>query len=490
MLDGRSGLLGRLARGGAWLSSGTIIEQGLRFARNMILARILLPEEFGLMAIILSVISVFNVLTAIGLKEAVIQNPRAEERVFLNGVWWLGLARSVLLYIVALFLTPWITDFYDAPPLQAMLPIAFISVLAQGLFSPIAYLELKHLHYRRWVFIQNGGALLGIITTIILALALKDVWALVLGYVTESVTRTAFSHLFCCFHPGIRMESTALSSLLAFSSGIFGLPLLLMIYTEASVFALGKMLPKCEVGTYALVLSLARIPSMVAGMLVDLMTPAFSILQREPRRIRHTFLGATTVVLYVGLPTLTLIAAYGDTILDFVYGKKYAASYLLFVMLFCNELLFAMAIPIASAFIAVGKPTYLRRFSLVRALLMLALLYPAINSLGVYGAALAPLIAMLVAFILYFRLLRSIMNLRISQYLQVVLRCTVVAIPFAALLALTLPLKSMIRWRPASALLVGICVLAYGGILIFAFWHIRCRRYFLPFGSQTSSADM
>src|SRR5436190_5711916 len=107
----------KIFRGGAWLGAGSAGEYGLRFARNMILARILAKEAFGLMAIVISVCSLFQVLTGLWIKESVVQNPRGGERTFLNGVWFLAVSRALVLMVGAYFLAPWIAQFYEAPKL-------------------------------------------------------------------------------------------------------------------------------------------------------------------------------------------------------------------------------------------------------------------------------------------------------------------------------------------------------------------------------------
>jgi O-antigen/teichoic acid export membrane protein len=107
-LRNHPGLFGRMARGGAWLGLGSAGENALRFVRNMVLARLLAPEAFGVMAIVLSICSLFQVLTGLGIKESIVQNPRGAERSFLNGAWWISVVRGLLLYAVAFVASPWI----------------------------------------------------------------------------------------------------------------------------------------------------------------------------------------------------------------------------------------------------------------------------------------------------------------------------------------------------------------------------------------------
>src|SRR4051812_38749859 len=172
-LKGNSGTA-RIFRGGAWLGVGSVGEYGLRFARNMILARILAKEAFGLMAIVLSVCSLFQVLTGLWIKESVVQNPRGAEKTFLNGIWFLAIGLAAVLMVAAYFLAPWIAQFYEAESLVDLIRVAFLSVLFLGAMSPRAYVAIKQMEYRKWVIVQQGGGILGVATTIVLAFSMKS----------------------------------------------------------------------------------------------------------------------------------------------------------------------------------------------------------------------------------------------------------------------------------------------------------------------------
>ena len=87
-LHGNS-LKARSARGAVVLGSGSVAERGLRFVRNMILARLLAPEELGLMALIIAATVILDAFTEVGIKQSVIQNKNGAKREYLNVAWWI-----------------------------------------------------------------------------------------------------------------------------------------------------------------------------------------------------------------------------------------------------------------------------------------------------------------------------------------------------------------------------------------------------------------
>lgn len=475
-------MLARLFRGGTWLGIGSVSEQGSRFVRNMILTRLLAPDVFGVMAIVLSIVSLSQVITGIGIKEGVIQNPRGTERTFLNGAWWLAIGRAFLLYLAVFFAAPFIASFYDKPLLTPLLRVAFLAVVAQGAMSPGAFVALKKMQYRPWVALFNGGAIIGVVTTIAVSFWLRSVWALVIGFIVEGISKLVLSFVVCPFRPGLTFHRQHLRELLKFARGIFGLPVLMLVYTQGSIFVLGKMCSKEELGLFAMVLTLARTPTMLGGMLVDLLMPTFSEIQSDSRRINRGLLKISFAILLAGVPVIALLAWQGSTVLSVIYGPQYAVGRWIFAILFANELLTTNNIPFASVFMAVGRPELLRKFSLIRAVLVIGALYPAIKLFGLLGGAIAPLFAMVAAYGLQLAEMRKLTGLDIPQYVRMAGRCLAAALPLVLVWLLfhfcLPPLSSL----ASLVALMAVTVFVYTAAAYVIFRHAPFRFFFWPFG--------
>src|ERR1035437_9748261 len=126
------GLRAKAMRGGTWLGAGGITEQASRFARNMILTRLLAPSAFGAMAIVMSSSAIVGSLTEVGLKAAVIQNSRGGEKAYLDAGWWMAMGRAISTYVIIFALAPWVAHFYGNAELSALLRMALLSVLFEG----------------------------------------------------------------------------------------------------------------------------------------------------------------------------------------------------------------------------------------------------------------------------------------------------------------------------------------------------------------------
>ena len=133
-LNGQA-LFDRALRGSAITALGYVASQGLRLASNLILARLLFPEAFGLMALVTVVLVGLAMFSDVGIGPAISRSPRGDDPAFLNTAWTMHVIRGVMLWLTALALAWPLAWFYEAPDLRNLLPVAGISLLIAG-FNP------------------------------------------------------------------------------------------------------------------------------------------------------------------------------------------------------------------------------------------------------------------------------------------------------------------------------------------------------------------
>ncbi len=241
-------LRAKAMRGGAWLGAGSVTEQAVRFARNMILTRLLAPSAFGAMAIVMSSSAIVGALTEVGVKQAVIQNPKGGEKAYLNAGWWMGMWRAIGVYVIIFAMAPWVARFYGIAELSALLRVALLSTLFDGAMSPRSILAQKEMKFGRWMAISNGGGICGVILTVVLSFVIRDVWALAIGFCSENVFRCLLSYILYPGLPSLRWERHAVRDLYTFSKQAFGLSFLNLIFSRTDIFVLGKLYSTTDIG--------------------------------------------------------------------------------------------------------------------------------------------------------------------------------------------------------------------------------------------------
>ena len=320
-------LRAKATRGAALQGGASVAEQASRFARNMLLVRLLVPSAFGTMALVMSSSAIVNSLTDVGLRVSVIQNPRGREPAYLNAAWWLAMGRSFAIYAVIFVLAPWAARFYGNPDLSALLRVALLSVLLEGAMSPRSILPQKDMKYERWIAISNGGALCGVILTVILSFVLRDVWALAIGFCSENVFRCVLSYIVCPGLPSLGWNRDAARDLLKYSKGAYGLSFLNLIFTRTDIFVLGKLYSPTALGLYSMAVYLVQTPTgFIQNMVASTLVPAIAHVQDDHPRVNRILIEVTTWLVMLGLPVAVVIWLYAPALLRVIYGSRYLTS--------------------------------------------------------------------------------------------------------------------------------------------------------------------
>ena len=291
------------------LSAGTAIDRGIRFVVNMLLARLLAPEQFGLMALVLAAIGLFETLTEVGVRQSVIQNKKGDTAEFLNVAWWFSGIRGVMLYFAGVVAAPWVANFYGEPALTPLLRIAFLTMLLNGFTNPALYVLEKKLKFGRYVWIVQGSALAGTGLCLGMAMWVPSVWALVAGVVAQAFLRFLGSFLFCRFHLSLHFDRQSWNELFRFSQGMVGLPILTYLFVQADILFLGRMVDKELLGLYSMALTLAAAPQMLfASIAGPMILPVLSEVQDSLEQLRRRLLQMTRLLFLFGLPMMTCLA--------------------------------------------------------------------------------------------------------------------------------------------------------------------------------------
>ncbi|MFZ5519443.1 MAG: oligosaccharide flippase family protein [Candidatus Zhuqueibacterota bacterium] len=423
------GLKSKVVRGSFWLGSANSLEQGLRLVRNMILARILAPDVFGLMAIVMAINVFFESFTEIGIKQAIIQSPQGEQNSYLNSGWWVSVARSASLYFIAFIFAPLLSDFYNLPDLIILIRVAFISILFKGFMSPSSFVTIKNMNFIKWVKIFNVGSYIGILTSVVLSLIIRNIWALVIGLNVEWLARLILSYLYAPFSPQFKIDKNAFRNLIKYSKGMFGLPILTFIFMRADIFVIGKLCPASDLGMYSLVVSLATIPFQMATKLIsDVTMPAFSTIQTDRTRLRKTFIKVSSKLSIVTIPFLLFSILYSRDLLFVIYGQKYMAISIPFCILMGTSVIRLISTPIAGLYLAIGQPHLHRYFTAIRAFLIILFIYPSIKFFGLIGAASAGFLSMSIGYIFQVGRLSKIIDLNKYSYFKIFVNAIMVSV--------------------------------------------------------------
>jgi O-antigen/teichoic acid export membrane protein len=448
-----SSLKDRCVRSSIVLGGGVFIARFLGFGSKIVLTRLLAPKEMGLMVMILGLTALFEVLTEVGIKQSVIQHKNGAEPEYLNMAWWFQSMRATGLYAVAFIAAPWLCEFYfrsrpevlsrySMVELITLVRVAFLSILFNGFISPRAHILEKNFSFGRAVVITHGSSILGTIVTIILAFAIRNVWAIVIGFAATGFARCLMSYALCPFVPKFAYHKESFQGLFHFAKGMFGLPVLAYIAFNIDVLVAGKLVLTSLVGLYGMAMTLALAPlDLFSGIISPVLLPAFAEKQDDGKALCKAVLQITKYTALFVIPPTALAVICSGTVLTIVYGAEYSTVTVPFCLLCIYVVLLIQGNIFTSVFFGIGQPAKNRAFVGLRALVLAALIYPGIKFFGLTGAAAVVVLASFAAMCLQLTVIRKTIGLNIFDYATSWLPGLVLAVPILVTIVVVQRLK-------------------------------------------------
>lgn len=302
----------RAARGAAWTFGLRTFETSLAVVRTLILARFLVPQEFGLFAILLIAVSALDLLNLGGLRAALLQKAE-ESRRDLDTVWSVLLLQNCAKAGLLVLLADPIARFFDAPAAASLIRAYSIVLLLEALLSiGTIHLEKRLLLHKQLAFVVSG-AVVDFIVSIGVAATLRTAWALVAGAIVGRAARLLASYMLQEFRPRFRIKWQNLRQLFAFSGSMYVSSVLWFFLLQGDSLFTGRILGVTALGIYWVASSVASVTRTEVGVFLQrVVFPSLTNLQSDEGELRRGYLrllrGTALCVLPIGIGAAVLAA--------------------------------------------------------------------------------------------------------------------------------------------------------------------------------------
>lgn len=313
-------------RSATWTVGGRFLAQGLRLLSNIILARLLFPEAFGLMAIVAVFIYGLNMFSDLGIGPSIVHNRRGEEASFRNTAWTLQIVRGAIISLGAVILAWPVAKIYEQPELTGLLSAAGFGAFIQGFQSTAMYTQQRRVELGPVVRIEIATQVVTLLVMVAWALVSPSVWALVAGSLVGATTSAVLSHVYLPRFPHrLQWDPESARAVYRFGSWIFLSSILTFIGVQGDRLFLGYYLNMAMLGVYSVATRFTDALTMVQNRLThSVFFPVFSETARsEPERLvqRYYKIRRYTDLLFVTVAGL--LATTGHVLIELLYDERY-----------------------------------------------------------------------------------------------------------------------------------------------------------------------
>lgn len=362
----------KVATASSWVIVGHFISQLIRLGGNLVLTRLLVPEMFGVMALVSVLITGVTMLSDIGLGQSIIQNKRGSEPDFLNTAWTLQIIRGFLLWLIICFFAGvlWVGNHwgylshaqaYAHPLLPWLIITAGFAAVVSGFNSTKVFQAKRELALGKIEMIHIIVQLISLLTIITLAYHYKTIWSIVAGSIVGSVINMFFSHKYL---PGIKnkihWDKSAVHELFHFGKWIFLSTAVGFIANQGDRLILGGLLTPEMLGIYSIAFMLANLPSSIVSQLSHkVLFPNFSKINRDtPKQLKASLSKSKRWLSLLVMPITGVIMSWSQFIIDFMYDDRYSEAGWMMELLLLRVATACLLIPNALVLMAKGLPKY------------------------------------------------------------------------------------------------------------------------------------
>jgi O-antigen/teichoic acid export membrane protein len=307
----------------SWSTLSKLSRQGIQLIFIFILARLLTPAEYGIMAMVMSFSMLAEILRDMGTGAAIIQKTDTSEDLF-NTAFCFNIIVGILVYIAFYFTAPLIAAFFKQPSLVPLLrTFALIYIIGSMNIVQEAILQ-KNLEFRRLFFIDVISVTVSGVAAIFMAINNWGVWSLVYQHILMIVIATIVLWATSSWRPRLKFKWTIFKEIKHYSFYLFSYNVVYFFGRETDKFLIGKFIGAQALGIYQRAYMLMLLPINQINLIISrVMFPVFSSLKSDIAAMRNLYVQAITMIAFFTFPMMAMIFVLAEPLITIILGQNW-----------------------------------------------------------------------------------------------------------------------------------------------------------------------
>lgn len=453
-MSGDNASLGtKAARGVIWTGGGQILRQVMQIAGQLILARLLVPDDFGLLGMALVFVGIGQLLADFGIGSAIVQSRELGPKV-LSTCFWLNLAVGAALMLLVLACAPLIAGFYARPDLLPLVAVLSLNLLLSAMQTVPTGLLYRDMRFADLARAQVLGTLVAAVVAIGLAWGGAGAWALIVQPLAGTTVMLLVAWRATGWWPRLEYSYAEARPLMRFSMALLGTNLVGYANRNVDGLLIGRFLGAGPLGVYSMAIQIMLFPlQQVSGVIVRVLFPTLAQIQDDVPRLRAAYLKAVATIVFVTFPLMGGLFALADDFVRVVFGPGWAGMAPILKVLSWVGMMQSVGTTMGVIYLAVGRTDIALRVTLVVAPILIAGMAAGLPW-GIHGVAIGYALASFSLF--YYTAITAyrLIGLKLADFHAVIIRPGLsMAVMLAVLLAAVL---LMPPWSPALRLGAGV----------------------------------
>ena len=450
----------KTATGAVWLMAARIVTRVIDFVALIILAKLLTPSDFGLVAIAASVVLIADSASEIPINQALLRLDTLKQD-HLDTAFSFGLVRGLVVGLVLILASHPLAQLFKDERLANLIIFLGISPIAKGLNSPGMVMFSRQLNFSKDFQIDTLSKLLALTMSTAFALITHNYWAVAVASVSSSLFVSAFSYIFAPYRPRLSFRSA--NAFLTFVGWSTGAQMITVVNWQSDRFLLGQFIPKSLLGEYSLADTISSLPDQVLiNSTTRPLLAAFTQERGDAPRLRESYVMASATILAVGLPGLIWGSLLSQPLVRLLLGPAWAGSAEILSLLILSNVARLVRAPLLPIAMSLNQTKIFFTRSTWEICVKLPMLYLAISNFGVIGAVWTRLIMSLFNGLVEAVLLKKLLSISLIDQFAPLWRFACAALAMTLVLGVLSPLVRLDQPLWALLLSTSFAVLASG----------------------------
>ena len=378
---------GQVARGATLMVAFKLLDRSIGLVSTLILARILTPADFGLVAMATAVVAFTQLMGAFGFETALIQRQDAQRHHY-DTAWTFNALFGLAIGITLCFLANPMAAFYREPRLAMMLPVLALGALVGGFENVGTVAFRKNLDFGKEFRYLLTKRISAFVVTVSSALIFRTYWALIAGMVTGTVASVLISYLLHPYRP--RFSLMAKADLMHFSKWLFISNLIQFLHSRSTDFILGRTIGSHGLGVYNIGVEIAAMPSTeLIAPLNRAVYPVYSRLANAREMLWEQFAEVFGMIGLLAVPVSFGLVCVADAAVRVLLGEQWLESIPIIRIAAVSGLASALQGNLYLVILALGQPKANTLLSGTLLVISLPIVVVASLHYGAFGAACA-----------------------------------------------------------------------------------------------------
>ncbi|MFH1721982.1 MAG: lipopolysaccharide biosynthesis protein [Candidatus Altiarchaeota archaeon] len=403
-----------------WVALSSTLVRVARVGTSIVLAWILVPEDFGLIAIGLLATDMLILFRDMGFGQALIHRKK-DIKEAANTTFMMLLINGIVFTLLAWFLSPAIADFFNEPRATAVIQLLSITIFTTAIGTvPYSLLD-KELSFKKKFIPEVVPIVAYALIAVVLAWIGWGYWSMVAGKIISAFIWLGITYYVSPFRPDFSFNFKIAKELFSYGKHILGAFLLLLLATKLDVAFIGKFLGTTALGYYTLAYFIANLPALNISQVVNrVMFPAYSKIADLKGKLSDAYLLTVKYVALISIPISVAIFILAPEVVHSVLGEKWIPATSALRVLAVFGLFRAVSSSMGELFKAMGRPEILEKLILFQVVFFLLIIYPISQVFedGITGVGWAVTIPIFFVTAIGFKISTSMLDITFSQLAQ------------------------------------------------------------------------